>query len=414
MCPREERGKVISETCTIQKCGRLWHVPSQSGKGNYSVNLERVYCSCPDFAEYGQACKHIFAVRFTVTKTETNPDGSETVTTLTVEQVERKSYPQDWPNYNKAQVNEHRHFQAFLADLCDSLPAPAPKPGRPPTLPADAAFYAVFKVYSTMSARRFMGDLDEAREHGFVTKVPHFNSVLNFFDTEAATGILHEFVARSAAPLAEVETEFAVDSTGFAGARYVRWFDEKYGRPRSEIQWVKLHAMIGVKTNVVTSCKVMERGSADTTQFPDLVNDTAERFKIDEVSADKAYTSRKNFDVVDNVGGQFYPAFKKTATGKVGGAYEKAYLMMCLNREDYMGHYHKRSNIESTFSAIKRKFGESLRSKTELAMTNEALAKVVAHNITCVIRAMYELGIDPDFVIKPRCTTNPEPAQRIG
>ena len=110
--------------------------------------------------------------------------------------------------------------------------------------------------------------------------------------------------------------------------------------------------------------------------------------------------------------GEFDPAFRKTATGKVGGAYEKAYLMMCLNREDYMSHYYKRSNIESTFSAIKRKFGESLRSKTELAMTNEALAKVVAHNITCVIRAMYELGINPEFVIKPRCT-NTQPAAHL-
>ncbi len=129
---------------------------------------------------------------------------------------------------------------------------------------------------------------------------------------------------------------------------------------------------------------------------------------------DKAYTSQENFTAVNNANGQFYPQFKKNATGGIGGAYEKAFKLMCLNREDYLKHYHQRSNAESAFSSIKRKFGESLRSKSWLAMENETLAKVVCYNITCVIQEMYNLGIDPEFVIKPRCTTNIEPAQRIG
>lgn len=44
-------------------------------------------------------------------------------------------------------------------------------------------------------------------------------------------------------------------------------------------------------------------------------------------------------------------------------------------RDEFLAHYHKRSNVESTFSMIKRKFGDFLRSKTDTAMVNEALAK---------------------------------------
>jgi hypothetical protein len=44
---------------------------------------------------------------------------------------------------------------------------------------------------------------------------------------------------------------------------------------------------------------------------------------------------------------------------------------------------------------IKRKFGDSLRAKTNIAMRNEALAKVLAHNLCCVISAWYELKIEP-------------------
>jgi hypothetical protein len=46
---------------------------------------------------------------------------------------------------------------------------------------------------------------------------------------------------------------------------------------------------------------------------------------------------------------------------------------------------HEHSNVESTFSMMKRKFGDSIRSKTD------------AHNLVVLIHEMYELGIDPVF-----------------
>jgi hypothetical protein len=60
-----------------------------------------------------------------------------------------------------------------------------------------------------------------------------------------------------------------------------------------------------------------------------------------------------------------------------------------------LNHYHKRSNVESTFSMVKRKFGDALRSKTETAQVNETLAKLLGHNLCCLISAWYELGIEP-------------------
>ena len=49
------------------------------------------------------------------------------------------------------------------------------------------------------------------------------------------------------------------------------------------------------------------------------------------------------------------------------------------------------------FSAVKRKFGDSVRSKTPVAMKNEVLAKLVCHNICCLIQSQCELGIEPTF-----------------
>jgi len=73
------------------------------------------------------------------------------------------------------------------------------------------------------------------------------------------------------------------------------------------------------------------------------------------------------------------------------------YHYFCLRREEFLQHYHLRSNVESTISTVKRKFGDSVRSKTDVAMRNEVLAKFVCHNVCCVIQSAYEFGIEANF-----------------
>jgi hypothetical protein len=43
------------------------------------------------------------------------------------------------------------------------------------------------------------------------------------------------------------------------------------------------------------------------------------------------------------------------------------------------------------------KFGDALRSKTKTAQINEALCKVLCHNICCLIQSMFELNLKPKF-----------------
>ena len=68
-----------------------------------------------------------------------------------------------------------------------------------------------------------------------------------------------------------------------------------------------------------------------------------------------------------------------------------------FRRDEFLTHYHKRSNVESTFNMIKAKFCDHVRSKTDVAMTNGVLCKVLCHNICCLIQSMYELEIEPTF-----------------
>ena len=75
----------------------------------------------------------------------------------------------------------------------------------------------------------------------------------------------------------------------------------------------------------------------------------------------------------------------------------KANLYYQLRRDEFLPHYHQRSNIESMVSMVKAKFRDSVRSKTDVAMRNEVLCKFLCHNICVVIQSQCELGIEPVF-----------------
>ena len=71
------------------------------------------------------------------------------------------------------------------------------------------------------------------------------------------------------------------------------------------------------------------------------------------------------------------------------------WLTYSLHRDEFASHYHKRSNSEAAFSAIKRKFGAAVRSKHFTAQMNEVLLKVLCYNLSVLTHSMRELGVDP-------------------
>jgi transposase len=385
----------------VQK-GNVWLVPAQTGKGRYTVSPDDTHphCTCPDHEERGCECKHIYAVRFVIQR-ELFDDGTEVETRqLTVVSEKRKTYPQNWSAYNTAQCSEKERFQSLLHDLCKSIPESVEtKVGRPRMPIRDGIFAACFKVYSTFSARRFTSDLCDAQAKGYLNRVPHFNPVLRVFEKEETTSILRELIAHSAAPLAAIEENFAIDSSGFSGCRYDQWNQKKWHSAESITRraWVKAHAMIGTLTNVVTSVEVTTNNSADAPFLPQLMNETTRRFKIGDLCADKAYLSESNLYAISEIGAGAMIPFKVNSVPSRAGVWNNAYHYFNLHREEFLTRYHRRSNVESTFSMVKRKFGDSVRAKNDLTMVNETLAKFVAHNLCCLIQSFEEFGIDPNF-----------------
>lgn len=395
---REFKALELAARAKIEFRRTYWYVPSSSHNGGYRVDHTATECSCDDYELRKEPCKHVLAVRIVKERNRGRPlpspsDGDDGPTVP----PKRPTYRQQWPAYNAAQCNEKHHFQHLLADLCRTVPEPPRKPtGRPPIPRGDALFAAVFKVYSTVSGRRFSTDLSEAERAGHVTQAPHYNSVFRVLEDDATTADLKALIAASSLPLRAVETDFAVDSTGFGTSRFSRYYDAKYGVERSKAEYVKTHACVGVRTQIVTAVETSP--SYDSVMFPDLIRATATRFRVGDVCADKAYLSRENLELVESLGGSpFVPFRSNNRPDRNGPAWERLYHYFHLHRSEFLPRYHQRSNVESAFSMMKRKFGDSVRSKTETACKNEVLAKVLCHNLVVVVHEMHELGIAPDF-----------------
>lgn len=394
---REQRGILIAQKYRIRRTDKGYEVPSQFNKGKYLVKIsyEKKTCNCPDYETRHCKCKHIYAVEYTLKK-EIDKEGN-TVITETV----KKTYPQNWKSYNISQQTEKEKLMELLADITSRIRQPAYKFGRPKNYLGDTIFSMIFKIYSTFSGRRFATDLKTAQEKGLIENITPYNTMFRYFKKPELTPILAQMVTLTSLPLKTAETKFNTDSTGFGTSNFQRWYSFKHGKEICSRRWVKCHFVNGAKSNIITSVKITTEEGADCPQLPEMAKHTAKNFNMEELSGDKAYLSKDNFELVNSLGGTFYVPFKTNSQpNRNGMIWKKMYHYFMLNNEEYLEHYHVRSNAESTVHMVKSKFGDYVRSKLWTAQVNEVLCKIICHNICCVIMEMNELGLENNFCLK--------------
>ncbi|MBN1896670.1 MAG: transposase [Candidatus Aenigmarchaeota archaeon] len=392
---RQLKGLEIAKNGGIRETPKGWIVPSQSGNGAYLVYKEGMgtKCDCPDCQSRGLECKHQWAVKYFYHEVK-DEQGNVTVT-----KAVRMTYPQDWKAYNKAQTSEVRLFDTLLKELVAIIPEQKQVMGRPRLSLNETAFCSIQKVYSQLSQRRAHSLYRNAEEREQISHTPHFNAVGKMLNRKDMTPILEKLLTISALPLRSIETSFAPDSSGFRTSKFGQYAVEKYGTMRKH-KWVKAHILTGTKTNVIVGAKIGEENSADCPQFVPLVTEAHDNgFTIEKVTADMGYSSRENYNTATKIGAEAYIPFKSNSTGLSRGSYtwKKMYHFFQFNRDEFMGHYHDRSNVESTFNMVKAKFGDKLKSKNWTAQVNELLCKFIAHNIVVLIHEMHELGVSPSF-----------------
>jgi transposase len=108
-----------------------------------------------------------------------------------------------------------------------------------------------------------------------------------------------------------------------------------------------------VRTKIVTAVDISGPSAHDSYFSGPLTKTAATHFDISEAAADKAYLSRWNMETVEAAGGTPYIPFKSnTVIPKDDSVWTRMYHLFMFNREEFLRHYHQRSNAESVFSMM--------------------------------------------------------------
>jgi transposase len=128
--------------------------------------------------------------------------------------------------------------------------------------------------------------------------------------------------------------------------------------------------------------EVTPTDSVDAPQFAGLVEKTARRFPIREVSADNGYLSLENLHTVAGIGAMVYIPLKQCTTGvRPDMLWNRMWRYYMFQRKTFLQDYHKLSNVETTFSMIKAKFGHVIRAKLPVVPVDEVLHKALSDNL---------------------------------
>ena len=240
--------------------------------------------------------------------------------------------------------------------------------------------------------------MEEDAARGFISTIPNWSVASRFLSRPELTTLLLDLVTFSATPLIAVERggTIAIDSTGFSAHWFGGYFLEAHNVDRDH-DWVKAHLAVGTRTHIVTAAVVNEHGG-DAPEFPGLLRTTIDAgFAPSTVVADRGYLSHQNYAAAARMGVNAYIPFKVNSRPNPKGVrlWRDMYHLFALHDGQFDNTYHRRSQVESTNSALKRKMGEPLLSKGIVARRNEVLCKIVGYNLTVLIMEVFRSGIDP-------------------
>lgn len=186
----------------------------------------------------------------------------------------------------------------------------------------------------------------------------------------------------------------AVDSSGFSLSNSSKWFDIRIRRTNSRKDSMKLHIVIDVDTGIIHQFTITDWKRHDSKEFGKLVNSLP---KIAKALGDKAYSSRKNCEIVAKRGGKPFLIFKENATGRSKGSpeWKISFQEYKNNPKAWKDIYHLRSLVESVFSSIKKRWNSHIASRKGWYKRRELALKVVCYNLKQVLynQRAEELGI---------------------
>ena len=191
----------------------------------------------------------------------------------------------------------------------------------------------------------------------------------------------------------EVRTgSLAGDSTRFSYMRFVRWFGIKADKFRTKKGWVKMHAVVDIRTRVIIDYRVTDSVAVDISGLYAMIRRLG--LGTDRFCLDSAYLARDLCYMISAMG--MVPRIKPKSNAvrnAKGSQTWREMVDLCMDdRESFDSEYHQRNIMESVFAALKKIYWDCTRCYRPDNRAREISIRPTCYNIEIVARSQVKDG----------------------
>lgn len=331
--------------------------------------------------------------------------------------------PVDVSKQNEAYALEDEIVPQLARQLCATIPWDPPAGrGRPPVPLPDRCWQVLMQVESERGCRRGARRF-KSRDYLTGGKVrSDVNALSRFLNKKETTLLLQELLLLSSMPAASVETGIGVDGTGMDACRS-SYYESESSKRGQKLRKPRIHVTMasGHQTNLITAAGISfpredarsesKAAPGETTYFVPLIEQTMRaKFRaLAKITGDAAYGNQYNYQVGDRHGVTCFLEPKKNIknVGRRDSAYSRGALMALGQPARFRAERGPHQNVEATNHSLKQVIGSEVRSKSQRAIKNEILCKLILHNLRLLVHRFVVEGQEVDFASEAALLQSP-------